>query len=70
MVFLSAYHPCYNPDKLHTMWSQQTRYFNNHKELEVPDVHVLFIRNLYKFLGNLCDIGHNVVLGMDMNDDV
>ena len=70
MVFISAYPPCYNPDKLHTVWSQQARYFNNHEELEVPDVHILFIRDLYKFLGNFRDKGNTVVLGMDMNDDV
>ena len=36
----------------------------------MPDVHALFIRDLYKFFGELRDEGNNVVLGMDANDDV
>ena len=34
------------------------------------DVHVLFIRDLCKFLGNLRDEGNNEVLGMDVNNNV
>ena len=69
-VFVSAYRPCHNPDGLHTVWSQQARYFKEHEDIRDPDVQALFIRDLCKFLGDLCNNGHNVVLGMDANDDV
>ena len=69
-VFVSAYRPCHNPDGLHTVWSQQARYFKDHEDIQEPDVQALFIRDLCKFLGDLRDDGHNVVLGMDANDDV
>ena len=52
------------------MWSQQTRYFKDHEDIQAPDVHALFIRDLCKFLGDLRDDDHNVVLEMDANDDV
>ena len=52
------------------MWSQQARYSKEHEDIEMPDVHALFIRDLYKFFGELRDEGNNVVLGMDANDDV
>ena len=69
-VFVSIYRSCHNPDGMHTVWSQQACYFKDHKDIEQPDIHALFIKNLCKFLGDLCDNGHNVVLGMDANDDV
>ena len=69
-VFVSAYRPCHNPDGLHTVWSQQARYFKDHEDIQDPDVQALFVRDLCKFLGDLRDDGHNVVLGMDANDDV
>ena len=51
------------------MWSQQVQYFKKEEGIEVPDVHALFIRNLCKFLGDLCNEGNYAVLGMDVNDD-
>ena len=69
-VFISVYRPCHNPDGLRTVWNEQARYFKEHEDIEKPDVHALFIRDLCKFLGNLRDNGHNVVLVMDANDDV
>ena len=69
-VFVSAYRPCHNPDGLHTVWSQQARYFKGHEDIQEPDVQALFIRDLCNFLGDLRDDGHNIVLGMDANDDV
>ena len=65
-----TYRPCHNLDGLRTVWSQQARYFKDHEDIEQPDVHALFIRDLCKFLGDLRDNGHNVVLGMDANDNV
>ena len=35
-----------------------------------PDVCALFIADLCPALGDLRDIGHHVVLGMNTNDDV
>ena len=69
-VFVSAYRPCKNTSGLHTVWSQQERYFKEHEDIESPDVHTLFIRDLCKFLGELRDAGNHVVLGMDANDDI
>ena len=69
-VFVSAYHPYHNPDRLHTVWSQQARYLKEHESIKVLDVHALFIRDLCKFLGDLCDKGNNIVLGMNANDNV
>ena len=69
-VFVSVYRLYHNPDCLHTVWSQQARYFKENEDIRKPDVHALFIRDLYKFLGDLLDEGNNVVLGIDTNDDV
>ena len=69
-VFVSAYRPRYNPDGSHIVWRQQTRYFKENEDIRNQDVHALFIRDLYKFLGELRDDGNNVVLGIDINDDV
>ena len=69
-VFVSAYRLYHNPDGLHTVWSQQARYFKKHEDIQKPDVHALFIRDLCKFLGDLRNEGNNVVLEMDANDDV
>ena len=55
---------------MHTVWSQQARYSKDHEDIQEPDVHTLFIRDLCKFLGDLRDDGHNVILGMDANNDV
>ena len=52
------------------MWSQQERYFKEQEDIEVPDVHALFTRDLCKFLGELRDDGNHVVLGMDANDNI
>ena len=64
-VFVSAYGPCHNPDEIHTVWSQQARYFKDNEDIRSPDVYALFIRDLCKFFGDLRDEGNNVVLGMD-----
>ena len=52
-VFVSAYRPCKNTEGLYTVWSQQERYFKEHEDIKVPDVHALFICDLCKFLGEL-----------------
>ena len=69
-VLVSTYCPCHNPDGQHTGQSQQVRYFKDNKEIRKPDVHASFIRNLCKFLGDLCDKGNNVVLDIVANNDV
>ena len=69
-VFVSSYRPCRNPDGMHIVWSQQARYFKEHEDIQEPNIHALFIRDLCKFLGDLRNDGHNVVLGMDANNNV
>ena len=69
-VFVSAYRPCQSTRGLQTVWRQQARYFRREEDEENPDVQALFTRDLVKFLGDLRNDGHNVVLGMDANDDV
>ena len=69
-VLVSVHRRCHNPDGLHTVWSQQARCFKENEDIKVPDVHAIFIRDLCKFLGDLCDKGNNSVLGMDANNDV
>ena len=61
---------CQNQDGLRIVWNQQARYFKEEEDIEEPDVHALFIRDLYMFLSDLQDDGHNVVLGMDANDKI
>ena len=67
---MSAYQPCKNTSGLHIVWSQQERYFKENEDIQVPDVHALFIRDLCKFLGELQNNGNQVVLGMDAYDDI
>ena len=69
-VFVSAYRPCQSTRGLQTVWRQQARYFRREEDEENPDVQALFTRDLVKSLGDIRDDGHNVVLGMDANNDV
>ena len=69
-VFVSAYRPCHSTKGLKTVWRQQARYFKREEDDENPDVQALFTCDLVKFLGDLRDDGHNVILGMNANDDV
>ena len=55
---------------MHTIGSQQARYFKENTDIREPDVHALFNKDLCKVQCDLCDEGTNVVLGMDTNDDV
>ena len=51
------------------MWNQHVRYYQDAKEIEEPDVHVLFLEDLCKTLSDFRNFGDHVVLGMDANDD-
>ena len=53
-----------------TAWNQHVRYYQKKILIQEPDVHALFIEDLYRALSSLRDFGHHVVLGMDANDDV
>ena len=48
-VFVSTYHLWKNINGLNTECNQQARYFKQEEDIEVPDVHALFIRGLCKF---------------------
>ena len=52
------------------MWNQQVRYFQREHDIEVPNIHELFINDLCAALGSMRDERYHVVLGMDANDDV
>ena len=67
---MSAYQPCKIVTGMSTVWNQHVRYYQNERDIEVPDVHAHFITDLCTALGDLRDLGHHVVLGMDSNDDV
>ena len=62
-VFVSAFRLCHNSDGLHTVWRQQTRYFKDNGDILKSNAYALFIRDLYKFFGDLRDEGNNGVLG-------
>lgn len=68
-LFVSVYRPYKNTEWMLTVWNQHVRYFQREKEVEKLDIHSLFIKDLFKELGTLCDKGFHVVLGMDANDD-
>ena len=53
-----------------TVWNQQVQYFHSKHDIEVLDIHKLFITYLSAALGSMRDEGYHVVLGMDVNDDV
>ena len=69
-VFVSTYCLCHNPDGMHSVWSQQARYFRGNIDIRVPNVHALFIRDLYKFFADIRNEGNDVVLRTDANVDV
>lgn len=50
--------------------NQQAYYFKYKEDIEVLNVHVLFIGNLCKFFGDLQDEGNYAALGMDANNNV
>ena len=53
-----------------TGWNQQVRYFQREHDIEVPDIHELFITDLCAALGSMQDEGYHVILGIYANDDV
>ena len=69
-VFVSAYRPCKNTLGTLTVWNQQVQYIQREHDIEVPDIHELFINNLCVALGSMQDEGYHLVLGMDANNDV
>ena len=69
-VFVSAYRPCKRITGMCTVWNQHVRYYQRERDIEEPNGHALFIADLCSALGDLRDLGYNVVLGMDSNNDV
>ena len=53
-----------------TVWNQHVQYYQDEREIEEPDVHVLFLVDLCKTLADFREFGDHVILGMDANDDV
>ena len=68
-VFMAAYQPCKSIKGMSTVWNQHVRYYQDERMIEEPDVHALFVADLCTALGDLRDLGYNVVLGMDSNDN-
>ena len=69
-VFVLAYRPCKSVNGLNAVWNQQVLYFRCKENIEVPDIHVLFVRNLCKVLGDMRDDRCHIILEMDGNNDV
>ena len=69
-MFIAAYRLFKNIKGLTTVCNQQVRYFQKEHQIQNPDIHELFHDNLCQFIGNLCNKGHNMVQGMDTNNDV
>ena len=51
------------------VWNNHIQYYQI-EWIEKPDVHAFFFADLRKTLGDLWDVSHHGVLGMDTNDDV
>ena len=49
-VFITVHYPCKNMKGMFTMWNQYVHYFQREKDIEKPDIHALFIKDLCKEL--------------------
>ena len=50
--------------------NQQVRYFQKENQIQNTDIHEIFDNQLCQFIDNICNEEHNVVCGMDENDDI
>ena len=55
---------------INSVWNQQARFFQYEDRCQDPEVFENFDTQLCCFIGKVWEEGHNVVLGMDANDDV
>ena len=55
---------------INSVCNQQVKYFQKEDRCQDPDILDNFDNQLCHFIDNLQNEGHNVVLGMDANDNV
>ena len=68
--FISAYRPYKNTKGISSVWNQQVRYFQKGVQSQDPKIHKNFDTQICLFIDNLHNKGHNVIIGMDANNDV
>ena len=69
-ICVSTYRPFKNINRMSTVQNQQVCYFQQERQIEELDVYTLFITNLCKALGDMGDLGFQLVLGMNANDSI
>ena len=67
--FVSAYRPCKITSSIRGAWAQQVNYFRNKKNIREPDPRKLFDEDFCKELDTWHELGDNLVIGIDLNDD-
>ena len=67
--FISAYRPCRNVTSMQGCWAQQINFFRNELNIRNPDPRKIFDEDLCKELDTWNELGDNLVLGIDLNDD-
>ena len=67
--FVSAYRPCKNNTSMTGCWGQQVNYFRNELHIRDPDPRKIFDDDLCKELDVWHELGDNLVIGIDLNED-
>ena len=66
---ISAYRPC-KSSGINSTWIQHINYFRREKDIEVKDPRDKFDDDLIKEIKQWLELGDNVILGIDMNEDI
>ena len=67
-TMISAYRPVLNQEDNNSTWRQQYRFYQENRLFREPIE--AFDNDLHDLLTGFLGSGHNIILGMDMNDDV
>ena len=67
--FVTAYRPCKNTKSIRGAWGQQVNYYRNKSNIRNPDPRKIFDEEFCKELDVWHELGDNLVIGIDVNDD-
>ena len=67
--FITAYRPCKNKKSMQGCWGQHVNYYRNKFNIRNPDPRKIFDKYFCKELDVWHELGDNLVIGIDVNDD-
>ena len=68
--FICAYRPCKSKQGTGTTWTQQVNYFQEERDIALPNPRDLFDDDILNAIDSWLELGDILVIGIDMNEDV